>query len=162
MEEKEQKKRKGKNGGLINVGGVQPGAGRPKHLVSEVTNSLLQEGYKPVTAGEVQTVYKVLLQMTEPDIKAIIANEQQPMLLRIVARAMLSKKGFEVIEKMMDRSHGRAANILSLQRTEDGAQTEGKTNEGQNFTGINIVVVGGSRPAVHSECEIEQLYGGGD
>lgn len=155
------KTQKGRNGGELKVGG-QNGGGRPKNLVSGVTDDLQKEGYKPVTSTEVQMVYKVLLQLPESRLKAIVADGLQPMLLRIVAKSMLGGKGFEVIEKMLDRSHGRAANVLSLQRNEGG---EGKENDGgkddtTTFTGINIVVVGGVKPPVNTEADIEKIYGG--
>jgi hypothetical protein len=136
-------------------------AGRPKRLVSGVTDELIKEGYTPVTASEVQQVYKTLLQLTEPRLKAIVADGEQPMLLRIVAKAMLSQKGFEVIEKMMDRGHGRPANVLSLQKTDTDPLTDAQQDSGTQLSGINIVIVGGSRPAIHTEQELEQQYGSG-
>ena len=32
------------------------------------------------------------------------------MLMRVVSRAILDNKGFEMIEKMLDRAHGKATN----------------------------------------------------
>ncbi len=42
-------------------------------------------------------------------LKSIAADEEQPMMLRIMAKRMLSNKAFEVLEKILDRIHGKAS-----------------------------------------------------
>lgn len=107
MAEKEQKKRKGKNGGLINVGGVQPGAGRPKKLVGQMIEQLKAHGVERVTNYNIVEAFELLVNLTENELKAITLDADAPMIMRIVAKNMLGGKGFEIIEKMLDRAHGK-------------------------------------------------------
>ena len=48
-----------------------------------------------------------MLQLDESTLKEYITKKDIPMLVRILAKAMLSGKGFEIVEKMLDRSIGR-------------------------------------------------------
>ena len=43
------------------------------------------------------------------------------MLNRIVAKAMLDKKGFDIVEKLLDRAHGKAKQNLDLNQNVTGA-----------------------------------------
>lgn len=44
-----------------------------------------------------------MLQLEEKELKAIVEDKDRPMLIRILAKNMLGGKGFEIIEKMLDR-----------------------------------------------------------
>ncbi len=81
--------------------------GRPRKLVSDVIKELENQGIKPVTKQEIQDVYMRLINLTIPDIEAKVKDNKQPALVRIVGKAILSGKGYEVIERMLDRSIGK-------------------------------------------------------
>ena len=49
-----------------------------------------------------------MINLDEGRIKSIISDNSYPMLMRIVAKEMLSKNGAEMIEKILDRAHGKA------------------------------------------------------
>lgn len=49
-----------------------------------------------------------LLQLSEKELRDMVAKQEKPMLVRILAKAMLSWKGFDIIEKMLDRGIGKA------------------------------------------------------
>ena len=49
-----------------------------------------------------------MIQLTIPELKAKVKDSEQPALVIIVGKAILSGKGFDIIEKMLDRSIGRA------------------------------------------------------
>lgn len=83
-------------------------AGRKRKLLGTVNAALKAEGFGPVIAMDVIEAYNTLMNLTESRIKEIIADTESPMFLRIVAKAMLSKAGVEMIEKMLDRAHGKA------------------------------------------------------
>ncbi len=82
--------------------------GRKRKLLGSVNAALKAEGFEPVIAMDVVEAYNTLMNLTESRIKEIIADSESPMFLRIVAKAMLSKEGVEMIEKMLDRAHGKA------------------------------------------------------
>lgn len=81
--------------------------GRPRKLVSDVIKELDNQGIKPVTKQEIQDVYMRLINLEMPDLEAKVKDSKQPALVRIVGKAILSGKGYEVVERMLDRSIGK-------------------------------------------------------
>jgi len=84
--------------------------GRPKKLVSAVIADLKAEGYEEVTASQVKEAYQLFIGLSRVKVVEIANDENQSMLFIRVARAILDNKGFDVIEKMLDRAHGKATN----------------------------------------------------
>ena len=81
--------------------------GRPRKLVSDVIKELDAQGIKPVTKQEIQDVYMRLINLEVPDLETKVKDSKQPALVRIVGKAILSGKGYEVVERMLDRSIGK-------------------------------------------------------
>jgi len=94
--------------------------GRPKKLVSSILAQLKEEG-ELVTKNLVEQTYQVLMSLTQDQLTRVASDKDQPMINRIVAKEMLGKKGFEIIEKMMDRANGRP-----MQQTESKSTVEVK------------------------------------
>jgi hypothetical protein len=140
---------KGRNGGTINKGRDVPGPGRPRKLVTTVISEMVEIGIAEVTSVDVVRAYKVLLNCTASELKEVAQSEAQPFLLRSVAKSMLSGKGQEMIERMIDRAHGKPANILSM-------NTDGSTDPdtGTSFAGINIIITGGGKPPITREEDL--------
>jgi hypothetical protein len=82
--------------------------GRPRKLISETIKELEAAGVKQTTTTEIKAVYLMLINLTIPEIEAMVKDTKQSALVRIVGKAILSGKGFEIIDKMMDRAIGRA------------------------------------------------------
>lgn len=82
--------------------------GQPKKILSRINIELMKEGFEPANSANVIEAYNILINLTEERIKTIITDPISPMFLRIVAKEMLSKGGPEMIEKMLDRAHGKA------------------------------------------------------
>ena len=87
--------------------------GRPKKLVSSILAELKEEG-ELVTRSLVEQTYQVLMSLTQEQLTKIASDKKQPMINRIVSKEMLSKKGFEIIEKMMDRANGKALQVKEI------------------------------------------------
>ncbi len=87
--------------------------GRPKKLVSSILAGLKEEG-ELVTRTMVEQTYQVLMSLTQSQLSNIANDKEQPMINRIVSKEMLSKKGFEIIEKMMDRANGKATQVKDI------------------------------------------------
>lgn len=49
-----------------------------------------------------------MLQLPEDVLKKMMKDAKQPMIIRILAKNMLGGKGFDIIEKMLDRGIGKA------------------------------------------------------
>ena len=85
--------------------------GRPKGLVTTILAELKQDG-ELVGRSLVEQTYQVMLSLTQKQLTKIASDQDQPMINRIVSREMLSKKGFEIIEKMMDRANGKPTQMV--------------------------------------------------
>lgn len=83
-------------------------AGRPPRLVTTIVRELKELGYERVTSLQVVEVFEMLIGLPEEEIKALVVNPETPMSIRIVGKSMLSAKGFEVLQALLDRAHGRA------------------------------------------------------
>lgn len=81
--------------------------GRPPKLLTELMRDLNAKGYERVTSGQIVEAYETLFGLDESQLKAVTANKALPMVSRIVAKAMLSTRGFEILERMLDRAQGR-------------------------------------------------------
>jgi len=88
-------------------GEVRNPNGRPKKLFTQITNELKELGYERVTSGNIIEAYEVFFSLDKDKIVEITNNEKSPMILRIVGKSLLSKNGFEILEKMIDRAHGK-------------------------------------------------------
>jgi len=99
--------------------------GRPKKLVSSILAELKEEG-ELVTRSLVEQTYQVLMSLTQEQLTKIASDKSQPMINRIVSKEMLSKKGFEIIEKMMDRANGKPMQKIESKQSLNIGE---KTNE---------------------------------
>ena len=91
--------------------------GRPPRLVTSIVNDLKQAGYERVASGTVIEAFEYLMNLPEEKLKEIIENKENPLSIRIVARAMTSQKGWEVLEAMFDRAHGKAKQTETIEHT---------------------------------------------
>ena len=96
--------------------------GRPKKLLSNVVAELKKEGYERVSATQVVEAFETLMNLPRAAIQKMVEDENQPMCLRIVGRAMLTAKGWEVLQAMMDRAHGKARQSLDVSGELKGAE----------------------------------------
>lgn len=97
------------HGGEVNTfeKGDPGGPGRPPLLLSTIVKELRAKGYERATAGTVADAFETLLNVTHEDLVKMGSDPKSPMSLRIVAKGMLAAKGWEVIQAMLDRAHGR-------------------------------------------------------
>lgn len=86
--------------------------GRPKKFVSQVLADLKEKGYENVSRSQIVDIYETLLALSEDELLELGNDKEQPMIYRIIARAMLSKRGFDIIERMVDRAQGRPTQPL--------------------------------------------------
>ena len=76
---------------------------RPKKWISYINTQLKEKWYSPATKADIEENYMQLLNLPEEELKKLLKNNKQPMLIRIIVKSMLSGKGFDIIEKMLDR-----------------------------------------------------------
>ena len=106
----------GKNGGTINQfeKGDTNNGGRPPMLLSTIVAELRAEGYERATANQVADAFETLLNVPEDVLAEMVKDKTKPMSLRIVGKSMLTAKGWEVLQAMLDRAHGKAKQQMDL------------------------------------------------
>jgi hypothetical protein len=82
--------------------------GRPRKLISGTIKQLKEQGVEEATATEIKGVYLMLVNLSKESLMEVQNDKDQPILVHIVAKAILQDKGFDIIERMLDRSIGRA------------------------------------------------------
>ena len=88
--------------------------GRPRKTINSVNKELEEQGIKPTTANEIKDIYLRLINMEMADLKKLVEDLKQPALIRIVGKKILSDKGFDIIDKMLDRAIGRAQQQVNI------------------------------------------------
>lgn len=92
--------------------------GRPKKLVSQVLADLKEAGYERVGASSISEAIEQLIGVEETILRSIHKDKDQPMCMRIVAEAILTKNGrFEALQSLLDRAHGKAKQQVDLSGT---------------------------------------------
>ena len=108
------------HGGAVNTfeKGDPGGPGRPPRLLSTIVAELKAKGYQRATAGNVVEAFETLLNVPEEELAEMVKDKSQPMSMRIVGKAMLTAKGWEVLQAMLDRAHGKAKQAVALEHGE--------------------------------------------
>jgi UTP-glucose-1-phosphate uridylyltransferase len=83
-------------------------SGANRKLVSNVNTELEEIGVKETTSAEIKSIYLRLVNLTIPELEEKVSDNSQPALVRVVGKNILSGKGFEIIDKMLDRAIGKA------------------------------------------------------
>ena len=86
--------------------------GRPPRLLSTITAELKAKGYERATANQVADAFETLMNVPEDELRKMVNEGKSPMSLRIVGKAMLTAKGWEVLQAMLDRAHGKAKQAI--------------------------------------------------
>ena len=111
------RKVKGGKGGeihLLEKGETANPNGRPRKTINSVNKELEEQGIKPTTANEIKDIYLRLINMEMAELKKLVEDLKQPALIRIVSKKILSDKGFDIIDKMLDRAIGRAQQQINV------------------------------------------------
>ena len=114
------RKVKGRNGGTLHAlekGETANLAGRPPRLLSTITAELKAKGYERATANQVADAFETLMNVPEDELVKMVKDTKSPMSLRIVGKAMVTAKGWEVLQAMLDRAHGKSRQGVDLRAT---------------------------------------------
>lgn len=88
--------------------------GRPRRLVSGVIKELESKGVERVSQTDVRDTFLMLINLEIEELEEITKSKKHPAIVRIVAREMLGGKGFDVIEKMLDRAIGKSEENIKI------------------------------------------------
>lgn len=81
--------------------------GRPKKQLSIILTEVQELGYKSPSDSEIVELCWLLLSLSEEELKRIERSNEFPMIMKIIASRLLSNRGFETVEKILDRIYGK-------------------------------------------------------
>ena len=91
-------------------------AGRPPKTVKSVISELLANGHEPVKAPDVRAIIEAMLALPIEEVTRLVQDDKKPAIIRITGRRLLDKsKGFEGLQTLLDRAHGKATQPTDLQ-----------------------------------------------
>lgn len=107
------------HGGAIKLmeKGDPGGPGRPPKLLSQIVGTLKAKGYERATANQVADAFETLLNLREDELRTMAKDKAAPYSVRIVASAMLDVKGWEVLQALLDRAHGKPKQGVEVKET---------------------------------------------
>jgi hypothetical protein len=98
--------------------------GANRKSISSVTKDLKAKGYEAANKNDIVNCYLTLVNIDLTQLKDMIDDENQPAMIRIVGKAIMSGKGFDVIEKVLDRGIGKAQNNTDITSGGDPIKSE--------------------------------------
>ena len=90
---------------------------RPRKQFSVILSEVENLWYKRPSDSEIAQLCWLLLSLTEAELKRIDRGNEFPMIMKIIASRLLSNRGFETVEKILDRIYGKT--ILKWNLDED-------------------------------------------
>ena len=109
-----------RNGGTLtrpNKGETMNPNGRPPKLLTGLVSELKAQGYERATATTVTETIEHLIILPEEQLKVLQADKNQPMLVSIIIKSLLSGKGFETLLSVLDRAHGKPKQQMDVATT---------------------------------------------
>ena len=89
--------------------------GRPRKQLSIILSEVQELGYKRPSDGEIVEICWLMLSLSEDELKRIESGDEFPMIMKIIASRLLSNRGFETVEKILDRIYGKTLLKWNLQ-----------------------------------------------
>ena len=88
--------------------------GRPKEMVSLVNDQLESEGFAAVSKAEIVRAAQIISGLPLSKIKEISDNksDKYPLYYQLTAAGLLSKRGMEMMDRLLDRGIGKVTQTL--------------------------------------------------
>jgi len=102
--------------------------GRPKKGVSAFVQEMKDAGFEPASPTDIVEAFQFLVSLPADKVMEIAGNPVQeyalgnaankyPIIVRLVAGQMLSKRGQEMLKQVLDRTMGQAAQKAEVEHT---------------------------------------------
>ena len=86
---------------------------RPKKLINSVIFSLEKEWITKVSKTEVSELITLLLNLSESELKKLLVDQDNPMIIRVIIKIILNNKWFETINILLDRVYWKATQTVN-------------------------------------------------
>ncbi len=97
--------------GMAKKGDVLNPKGRPRKTIRTMIEDFEQAGLIVPSNGEIGKMYLYIATLNEEELKKLLNDKEQPMMVRIIAKGVLSKKGLDVIDRIVNRAYGQQQHI---------------------------------------------------
>ena len=88
--------------------------GANRKSISSVNVELEANGYVAANKKDILDCYLRLINIDLKKLGEMVKDDDQPAMIRIVGKAILSGKGFDVVEKVLDRGIGKPDNKVDV------------------------------------------------
>lgn len=109
--EKRKKQMAGLKKGMIPKGKSGNPKGRPRSTIRTMIKEFEDAGLVVPSNEEIGKMYLYIATLSEEELKKVLNDKNLPMMTRIIARGILSKKGLDVVDKIVDRAYGKMQHI---------------------------------------------------
>lgn len=97
--------------GMAKKGDVLNPKGRPRATIRTMIKDFEDAGLIIPTNDEIGKMYLYIASLNEEELKKLLSDKELPMMTRIIARGVLSKKGLDVIDRIVNRAYGQQQHI---------------------------------------------------
>ena len=77
--------------------------GRPKSRIKSIISDLKSQGYEKYTQNDLIDIFITLMDCSEDELKRIIKDKKQPIVVKNTAEALLNDKRLDILEKIQNR-----------------------------------------------------------
>ena len=82
--------------------------GKPKKIFTQLIDDIKADGGEVVQPRQIAEAYSLLFSLNEAQLWKIVLDSTKPLVIREVAKKMMTKEWFYIMETMLDRAHGKA------------------------------------------------------
>ncbi|SEA80804.1 hypothetical protein SAMN04487851_114105 [Prevotella sp. tc2-28] len=97
--------------GMAKKGDVLNPKGRPRNTIRTMIKEFEDAGLVVPSNEEMGKMYLYIATLNEEELKKLLNDKELPMMTRIIARGILSKKGLDVVDKIVNRAYGSQQHI---------------------------------------------------
>ena len=91
--------------------GTSPG--RPINALTDFVKKVKEQGYQIPSKDDIRTAISFCTGQTEEELKQQVTNKDNPMLIRIMAKKVLSDKGYDATFRMIENVYGKSLDITT-------------------------------------------------
>lgn len=92
--------------------------GRPRKGVSAVLSALEAAGHAEVTAAQVRSTMRRIMNLSRKELVAIGNDQKAPIMDALIARALAGNDGWNALNGILDRVFGKAKQAVALEHGE--------------------------------------------